>query len=347
MDVILRGSSAVAATAGILLLTRARQLGFRASIGIVGDANDVVAVRGPALCYAPVLASCGVGREHGQGAVVVVPGPPGEPLLATVTPHGEAGWFEVGRGGAGAHPAARSFARLLNDTRPDARRLTRLLRDGFRALGVAPDAAVIDVLCGADVDPLTRIALALRAGRALSGGRGEPLQRYLSGTAESDPLPAPERWSSPWPETGWMLNGLKEPVRADVTLALQLARTLADGDGDRDHALFAQLLYHLSVLVQLPPQSILPPLGAAEDSVATHLGAALVAEGDDDANRQLGAIFTFLGGRYVADDAHAVDLGTEAPPSPRAERWSWFGREVRRGRKLADSLWPNLVDPPS
>ncbi len=347
MDVYLKGSSPCATTVGILILTRARQLGFRATVCLVGDPTDIVAIPGPALCYAPVMAGCGVGREAGHGAIVIVAGPPGVSLLATVTPHGDGGWFEIGRSGAGAHPVAQAFARLCNDPRADARALSRLIRNGMRALGLVADPAIFDVLCGAEIDPLTRVAIALRAGRALAGGRGEPLQRFLSGVAKEDPLPPPERWDGESPDMGWVLDGLAPSIRDNAEHALRLARSLMLEDGGRDRALYDQLQWLASVVVQLPPQSILPPLGAAEDSVATGIGAALAAEGDDDANRQLAATFRFLGGRYVSDHPHAVDLGTEAPPAGRAERWSWFGREVRRGRRLMESMWANLVDPPS
>src|SRR5690606_29258568 len=74
MEVTLEGSSPAATTAGIMLLTRARQLGYRLAVSVVGNPDEVVPVTGPALLYAPVLASCGVGREDGSGATVVVPG---------------------------------------------------------------------------------------------------------------------------------------------------------------------------------------------------------------------------------------------------------------------------------
>jgi hypothetical protein len=105
MEVTLEGSSPGAITAAIMLLTRARQLGDRMSVAVVGDPDEMTASPGPAVCYAPVLASCGVGRQHGYGATVVVPGPPGQPVLVTVAPHGEMGWFQVDRTGAGAHAA--------------------------------------------------------------------------------------------------------------------------------------------------------------------------------------------------------------------------------------------------
>ncbi len=346
MELTLRGSSPCATTAGIMLLTRARQLGDSLTVRIVGDADDLVAVRGPAICYAPVLASCGVGREHGSGATVVVPGNPGEPLIATVTPHGEGGWFEVDRGGTGAHPASMAFSRISADPRPEARQLGRMLRDAMRGLGLSTDAAVLDVLFGAELDPLTRVALGLRTGRAMAGGRGEPITRFLTGLATRDPLSAPTHGARDEDVT-WVLDGFTTAVRDPAEQVLRLFCQLAESDGGRDLVLLDHLAWLASALVQLPHQSILPPLGAAEDSVATGLAAALAAEGDGDANRQLAQTFRFLGGRYVASADHVVDLGAAEAPAGRVARWTWFGTEVRRGRKLADALWPNLVDPPS
>ena len=71
MNIALRGSSAGATTAGIFLLTKARQLGLPIRVSVVGQPDDAAFVKGPAMLYAPVLASCGVGREHGHGALVI------------------------------------------------------------------------------------------------------------------------------------------------------------------------------------------------------------------------------------------------------------------------------------
>src|SRR5687768_778397 len=172
-----------------MLLTRARQLGFRLTASVVGDPTDIIPIPGPAVCYAPVLASCGVGREAGSGATVVVPGPPGKPVMVTVHPHGESGWFFVDRSGEGHHPATQAFVRQSRDPRPMARELARELRRLMEGLGLSTDPAVLDVMFGADVPPLTRLAIGLRAGRAMSGGRGEPITRFTTGLATNEPLP--------------------------------------------------------------------------------------------------------------------------------------------------------------
>ncbi|MEZ4319013.1 MAG: hypothetical protein R3F61_15975 [Myxococcota bacterium] len=348
MEIALKGSSAGATTAGILLLTRARQLGLPLQVSVVGDESEAVEVPGPAVLYAPVLASCAVGRQHGYGATVVIPGAPGKPVLVTVQPHGEGGWFLVDRTGKGAHPATKAALELANDARAPARALARAVRGAMSGLGMSSDPAVLDVLFGAKVPTLTRLAVALRAGRAMSGGRGEPITRFLSGsTVDRDPLPeippADLAAATSLEALQWVLDGLSVAVRDAAEEAVTTSTELGGASN--------LLVYHLaeiaSHLVQLPEHSILPPLGAAEDSVAVGLRAALTAEGEGCANRELRQTFRFLGGRYVQSADHAYQVTDTAPPSDWEGVWSWFCSEVRRGRKQADALWPEIVDPAS
>jgi hypothetical protein len=348
MHVTLKGSSPGATTAGIMLLTRARQLGYPLSVAVAGDPDDIVPIRGPAICYAPVLASCGVGREMGSGATVVVPGPPGEPLLVTVHPHGVSGWFEVDRSGEGAHPASQAFVRLSRDPRPRARALGLKLRRSMEALGLSRDPAVLDVLFSAQVPPLTRLAVGLRTGRAMSGDRGQPITRFLSGFASNDPLPPDYDESfTRSADLGWIADGLSTSVQDAVTKVVRDFRSLANEDGGADLVLLYHLAELASQLVQLPSRSILPPLGAAEDSVATGLRSALSAFGDGDASRQLIQVFQFLGGTFTQDETHAIAVCNAQAPPDKVGRWTWFCAQVRQGRKDADRLWPDLFDPPS
>ncbi len=354
MEVALKGSSAGATTAGILLLTRARQLGLPLQVSVVGDESEAVEVPGPAVLYAPVLASCAVGRQHGYGATVVIPGAPGKPVLVTVQPHGEGGWFHVDRTGKGAHPATKAALELANDQRAPARELARKLRQAMSKLGMSSDPAVMDVLFGAQVPTLTRLAVALRAGRAMSGGRGEPITRFLSGGSMqnvADPLahdppgmgPDALKDATSLESLQWILDRLSLAVRDEAEAAITTATEI----GGPAHLLTYHLAEIASHLVQLPEHSILPPLGAAEDSVAVGLRAALTAEGDGCANRELRQTYRFLGGRYVDDAAHAYQVTDTEPPKDWIGVWSWFAHEVRRGRKQADALWPEIVDPAS
>jgi hypothetical protein len=353
MEVVLRGSSPAAMTAGIMLLTRARQLGDRLDVAVIGDPDDTLSVPGPAVCYAPVLASCGVGRKHGSGATVVVSGPPGQPVLVTVQPHGEGGWFEVDRTGAGSHPATQAFVRLSRDPRVEARHLGKEIRRGMESLGMSTDPAVLDVMFSANVPPLTRLAVALRAGRAMSGNRGQPITRFLGPGAPADGDPLADSYSQPHLEDllrygglEWILDRMSVSVRDKAETWIDQARTLAGDDGGRDLALLYHLAEVASHLVQLPSHSILPPLGAAEDSVAVGLGSALRAEGDGDANIELSRMFRFLGGKFVPSAEHSHFVAWADPPRDLVKRWEWFCSQVRKGRKRADALWPNIIDPP-
>ena len=88
MQVSLTGSSASAITVGILLLTHARRLGERVAVSIVGDADDIAAVNGPAVVYSPVLSGCGVGRMSKSNALVCVGGPASDSLAISLEQDG-------------------------------------------------------------------------------------------------------------------------------------------------------------------------------------------------------------------------------------------------------------------
>ncbi len=354
MDVTLRGSSPSAMTAGIMLLTRSRQLGYPLTVSIVGDPTDLRSISGPAVMYAPVLASCGVGRDLGSGAIVVIPGPRGERLYATATPHGVGGWFEVDRTGEGAHPGTQAFVRLSRDPRPKARQLAKDLRRLLVALGVTPDPAIFDVLFGAPLPPLLRLAIALRAGRSMAGGRGTSITRFLSGSIENtgDTLPEdlPIEELVRLFEAGelrWLLDRLSTALRDRFEDWLELALELSKEDDGRDLELLRSLIIVASNLCQLPVHSILPPLGAAEDSLAVGLQSAMLADGEGDPNAQLRQVYSFLGGRFVSeDDAMLVhDAPPPAADSGHIAHLEWFCGEVRIGRKRADALWEKIFNP--
>jgi len=353
MNIVLRGSLPGATTAGIILLTRARQLGLPIQVQVITPTEGHEPVLGPAVLYAPVLASCGVGREAGQGAMVVVPGPPRAPVLMTATPHGVDGWFYVDRTGTGYHPATQAYVRLSRDPRVAARKLSKDIRRVMELLGMQPEPAVLDVLFSADVSPLTRLSIALRAGRALSGNRGEPLTRYVTGDVEAakDPLPHvfnAEDTARRLRDGGflWILDGLSPALRDRAEEWFQAAADLAAEDEGRDLVLVHAIAELASHLVQLPACSILPPLGAAEDAVSVGLGAALSTDEEQDALAELQRMYRFLGGTYVDDGPHAWDVCDAPSPTEHVERWRWFCTQVRQGRKRAEELWPMMTDPP-
>jgi hypothetical protein len=144
----------------------------------------------------------------------------------------------------------------------------------------------------------------------------------------------------------WILDRFSTAIRDRLEEYIEKSRTLAQDDNGRDLV----LLYHLGLvashLVQLPSHSILPPLGAAEDSVAVALKSALHAEGDGDANIELRQMFRFLGGNFVDEARHTYEVVSGAPPDTHVGRWEWFCSQVRQGRKRSEELWPIIIDPP-
>ena len=355
MHVTLVGSSPSTLTAGIMLLTRSRQLGYRLHVTILGDPKKIHHVPGPASVYAPVLASCGVGRDFGRGATVVVPGPPDAPVLATLTPHGVGGWFQVERNGMGTHPATAAYMRLCNDDRPEAQALVAGMRAVLRDVGATDDPSVLDVLFGAPVPPLLRIAVALRHGRSLSGARPDSLMRWMTGSMDDaqDPI-APDTSLTELIEGiqggryDWILARLSPSIREAATHWLTTAAKLATDDGARDEALIVGIAELLSHLCQLPVDSILPPLGAAEDAVAMGLAGAMNAYGDGDAAKALHQTYRFLGGGFSQTrPGHTICVSDEPEPEPGdvIASWEWFCREVRVGRKRADAIWEDLYHP--
>lgn len=354
MNVALKGNSPAALTAGILLLSKARSFGMPwARVEIVGAVSDITPVLGPAMVHSNVLASCGVGRELGQGPLVIVPGPTDQSLLVSLSREGLGGWFSVDTTGAGAHPATQAFVRLARDPRPRARGVSRNLRRFLNGCGVPSEPALLDLLFDAPVPPLTRLALTLRAGRAITGERGEPWHRFVvpDRSMAPDPadLPGPElleRHASgdlePW------LSRLRVGSRDQVDEWLTDMAALAAEDQGRDLELVRALGELLSHVLVLPPHSMLPPPSGAEDLVATSLGRALGASvGEHDASKTLVDIFKFLGGRFVDYAEHPICIWDHPAPTSRIERWKWFVDSASRAAAEADSLWRKVVDQPS
>lgn len=356
MDVTLKGPSPLALTVGILLLARARSFGIpRPRVAVLGDPDDIAVVLGPAILHSHVLASCGVGRELGHGALVVVPGEPNEPLMVCLAREGVGPWFALDTSGRGAHEATRAILALSRDPRPRARVLGRRFRDLLRLLGVPSEAPLLDLLFAAPQPPLTRVALALRTGRGITGESGVPVASFL--TAEVDELPDPlpsdltgaevlRRWRAG--ELEGLLTRLRLGARDQVEEWLGEMEALAKEDGGRDLALVAALAELLSHLAMLPTYGMLPPPDAAADAVATGLVRALGASGTGhDANRALADIFRFLGGKFVASDPHPVSLPVAPPPPDRMGRWAWFAAGTAEAAACVDGLWRQIMDKPS
>jgi hypothetical protein len=357
LDVLLQGSSPAALTAGILLLTRARSFGIPGMrVSVVGDAATISEVRGPAVLNSQVLASCGIGRELGQGALVVIPGPATDPLLVSTSAEGRGAWFTLDTTGYGLHPATRAFVRFCRDPRPRARRASRKLRELMRALGLPAEPALLDFLFSAPEQPLTRVGLGLRAGRAITGDSGQPLQRYLDPNASMD-LPDPLEHRIDGAEVlrrhhdgelDPILSRLTLPARDAVDSWLEDMGALSAEDEGRDLRLVGELAELISHLAVLPPRSMLPPPNAASDSVAVGLGRALGAtRGEHNAAQALVDIFLLVGGKFALEAQHAIQLPSEPCPETRVERWQWFARGVSEAANHADELWRHVMDMPS
>lgn len=351
MNVSLRGSSPAALTAGILLMSRARGFGQRLSVEVVGDPADITPVQGPALVHSPVLASCGVGRRLGSGSLVIVPGPPSAPLATSLSKDGTGPWFEVDREGVGQHPATRAFVALCRDPRPAARDLGRRLRQLLHLLGCPPEPALLDLLFQPEAPGLTRVGVALRAGRTIMRDAPTSLTRFMSGGLADlpDPLPDDLDWTGldarrASGEATALLDRLSVPARFAVEEWLADLAELEDGPvryGD----LAAGLAAAASHLIALPVPGMLPPLQPSVDAVAVGLGAALgAADPPHDAARPMLDTFRFLGGRFVEEARFAVQVHDAPAPEDRLERWRWFCTGTRNAADTADALWRRVVD---
>ena len=356
MDVTLIGNSPAVLTAGILLISKARSFGLPSPrVAIIGDPDQITPVEGPAVLHSHVLASCGVGRELSRGALVVVPGPPDAPLMVSFAKDGRSGWFQIDMAGGGLHPATQGLMRLSRDPRPVAREASRRLRRVLSGLGLPAEPALLDLLFAAPEPPLSRISLALRAARSLTGEEGSPMTRLL--TPEHGVCPDP----LPLGVTGEEVlsrraDGRLEPLLSRVRVHARDAleewlddiTALAQEDGGRDLALLGALAELGGHLGMLPASSMLPPPDSAADTVATGIGTALGASvGERDASRSLVDIFRFLGGRFVTEARHPIRLMDAEPPAGRLERWQWFAQAVAESADAVDSLWRRVIDPAS
>jgi hypothetical protein len=339
MNVVLRGSSPATMAAGILLLSRARSFGQRIRVEILGDPVEIGVVQGPAILHSAPVASCGIGRELGHGALVVVPGPVDAPVAVSLSADGRDGWFYVDRTGAGHHPATRAFQAMRKDSRVAARHHVRQVHRLVDTLGCATEPAVFDMLFGAPVPPLTRLALALRAGRAMTGSRGLPITAFLHGELPDDDddlrLPTLEQ----------ALARLRPDVRgaAEAWVAAERGFGAEVGGGALLEAL-GEIASHLALL---PTHGILPPLPPAADAVAFGLPRALSAsQGNPGAHTSLLDTYRFLGGKFTNSGTHAVDLPADLPPADPLERWAWFCSHVSVAAERVEGIWRHLVDPP-
>ena len=355
MKVVLAGNWPATLTAGILILSRSRSFGLPLTVSIVGDPENLPPVEGPAVVYSHVLASCGIGRDLGQGPLVVVPGPPAEPVLLCLQEHGQGTWFSVDSSGEGSHPATRAFVKLVRDNRALSRHAAALLRRVCRWAGVPPEPALLDVLFGAPAPALTRLGLAIRAGQALTGETAQPLTHALvKGGVEcpaiqGDEVVASEVFNA-WRdgELNAVLECLPLGARLSVEDFLEALSKLIE-EGETELLPLVKALAELAgTLVVLPRGCMMPPLDAAADSVANGLAQVLGARGgESNANRSLLDIYRFLGGRFVDHASYPYALPSTPSPDCREERWEWFVESVLQSSEKLDELWAAVMDPAS
>ena len=355
MKVVLSGSWPASLTAGILLLSRSRSFGIPVSVSVVGDQAALSALEGPAVVHSHVLSSCGVGRELGQGPLVVVPGSPVEPVWMCLQPHGQGEWFSVDSSGVGSHPASKAFVSLVRDARPAARHASALLRRLCRWLGVPPEPALLDLVFGSPAPALTRISLALRAGQAMSGEKGGVLTHALRHGSVDCPALQGECLDGRAVLEAWRTGDLEVALaclsvgaRLAVEDFLEAMTALAVSDFDKNLALVAGLGELFGNIVLLPPGCMMPPTDAAADSVANGLVRVLGARGgESDAMKSLLDIYRFLGGRFVEHATYPYMLSDEPMPDAKDERWKWFTGSVLQASERVDDLWRSLMDPAS
>jgi len=351
VQVALRGSSASTVTAGILLLTQAKRLGFPIQVAIEGDAKDVARVAGPALVYSPVLSGCGVGRVEKSNALVCMAGPSMDPLLVSLGHGGLDEWFRVDRAGGGKHPSTEAVVRLCRHSSADGQNLGRVLRGALDAIGCPAEPALLDMLFGAPVPPLERIALALRAGRTMTGAAGDSFTRFIrSGTDDlPDPLPTPLTIAALGDarESGHIdrLLGRLQPG-LDVAVEDWLHGVAVLDDTEAMGHLVSSIAEVGSHLLCLPMAGMLPRLSPEREAVARGLGPAIGAVAPVGcAMESLMTTYKFLGGQFVDHSPYALNVPGDPPPEGRMERWIWLCRSAYTAKEEAESLWRRLVDP--
>jgi len=354
MSVELSGNSPATLTAGILLLSRARSFGTRLQVSVLGDANEITPVRGPALVYSAVLASCGVGYRPGGGAAVIVPGPAEDALAVSLSAEGLGHWFTVDRRGTGEHPATQATVRMCRSSDPESRRLGRELLQALRGLGCVPEPAVLDLALQAPVSAYHRVAIGLRAGRALHGRTNAPVHTFLEERKDTlaDVVQSPCRLADLQGAAAdgrldTLLDRLVPSVRAATASWTHAMLRRAPTDPDAA-TLVAAVLDTIAPVLTLPSPVVLPGVDAAADAVACALPTAIGAapkDGNDDAARGLVETFQFLGGRFVSTARFPVVVPGDPAPKDRLERWKWFCTSTRSAADTADALWRRVVDP--
>lgn len=354
MKIVLQGNWPATLTAGILLLSRGRSFGLPLSVRIVGEPKDAESVLGPAVVSCQVLASCSVGRELGDGPTVVVTGGSTDPVLVSINKRDPSGWFFVDSCGDGWHPATKSFVRMVRDNRPCSRKASSLIMGLLRWAGVPAEPAILDLLFGAPVDPLTRVGMTLRASATVTNSRvHRSVSERLSGGIET-PLASEgltgdkvfELWRSG--DLADVFGALPPSVAASVDdwlRSMEEFSDITDGDGGE---LVASLATILGNVLLLPQGCILPTLNPTREGLAKGMVKVLGArEKDSDAIKSLVDVYRFLGGRFELSSPYPFQLTDSPAPDGHIERWMWMIDSVEAAAEQMEKIWNEAMSPSS
>ena len=343
-------------TAGTLLLSRSKRLGIPLVVEVVGEPREVEVVPGPAVFYSQVLASCGVGRELGEGPLVVIPGPEADPVLCNMGSFSEGSpWFLVDTSGEGQHPATRDFVKLLRSRNPDAIRATATIGWLFRWLNIPLETSLLDLLFNAPVSPLDRLGVTIRAAREMTGGgRTRSLTQSLvkggfdcellaEGFSGGEVIEAVRRG-----DLDELFSSYPEVTSRQLRDWLDQMERVAAGPDDIGLEIVSQALELMANVAMLPVGCMLPAPPAEAIGVARGMVRALGArKSGADANGRLVETYRFLGGRFVDFSEYPVMLTNEPPPTGRVERLEWLIRSAESAADEAERIWKRLMNPAS
>jgi len=281
----------------------------------------------------------------------MVPGPAIEPLAISFMQSGLSDWFTVDRAGKGVHPSTKAFVRLCRNPELDALNLGRILRRALAATGCPPEPALLDVLFGAPLPPLERIAVALRAGRAMTGSKGDLFTRYISSGVANlpDALPTPCTFGElKRAEEDGRFERLLDRIEPGIRDAM--ADWFDGMMGLEEAAAMEPLICGIaevgSHLVSLPMAGMIPRLGPGRVSIAQNLGQAIGSVAADYcAIGTLIEMFRFLGGSFTPHSPFAISVAGEPAPEGRLERWAWLCRAAESAKEESENIWRRLVDP--
>ncbi len=354
LNIVLQGNWPATLTAGILLLSRGRSFGLPVTVSIVGDPKKIEAVRGPTVVSSQVLASCSVGRDLGDGPLVVISGGSTDPVLVAVDNSNKEGWFYVDSSGDGWHPATKAIVKMVRDSRASARHASALFLGLLRWAGVPAEPALMDMLFGAPVDALTRLGMTLQASASITNSRvHQSVSERISGGIET-PLLAEgltgarvfEMWHAG--ELSGALEALPNGVSIAVEDWLVSMERLSAEDGGESEVLVASLGTLLGNVLLLPQGCMLPNLGGTSRGLAIGVVNVLGAkEKDADASKSLLEVFRFLGGRFEDFSPYPYQLPNSPAPEGRKERWMWLISSVEQAAEQMEKIWKEAMNPTS